>query len=256
MLFDSHAHLDDGRFTNDIEEVVQKCVDKGVSKILNVGINLESSQKAIELAEQYPFIYASVGVHPHDAKHGTAEVLSRLEELASHPKVVAMGEMGLDFYHNHSTPEVQREVFIKQVRLAKKLGLPIIVHDRDAHNEVFEILEAEKDENLTGVFHCFSGSWEFAQQCLDLGFHISLAGPVTFANAKKPKEVAKNVPIDRLLIETDCPYLTPHPFRGKRNDPALVELVAKEIAALRGIELNEVASTTAANACKLFKIDK
>ncbi|MDW7675623.1 MAG: TatD family hydrolase [Bacillota bacterium] len=256
MFFDTHAHLDDKQFNEDIDQVVDRARAVGVNTILNAGITLASSKRSIDIANRFPGVFASVGVHPHDAKSmKNEEQWQELEQLTVAPKVVALGEMGLDYFHNFSEPQIQKEVFLRQLALAKKVGLPIIIHDRDAHQDILDILSNEQDGSLTGVLHCFSGSWEMAQQCLDLGFYISLAGPVTFGNAIKPKEIAKKVPLDRLLIETDCPYLTPHPFRGKRNEPARVTLVAEEIAALREIEVEEIATKTKENGFKLFKIE-
>jgi TatD DNase family protein len=257
MYFDTHAHLDDKQFNDDLEQVIGQSISQGVTAMVNVGTTMQSSRRSIKLAQKYPQIYASVGVHPHDAKSMKDEKhWAELEELARQPKVAALGEMGLDYFHNYSEPQVQREVFRRQLALAKKLGLPVIIHDREAHQDILAILTAasKEDNNLTGVLHCFSGSWEMAKKCLELGFYISLAGPVTFANAVKPKEVAKKVPLDRLLIETDCPYLTPHPHRGKRNYPGYVKLVAEEIASLRGLPAEELAQATKENGSRLFKI--
>lgn len=257
MYFDTHAHLNDKQFKDDLEQVIEQSVAQGVSLIVNVGITLASSRRSIDLAKKYPPIYASVGIHPHDAKSmKNEEDWTELERLAQNPKVVALGEMGLDYYRNFSEPKVQQAVFRRQLSLAKKLGLPVIIHDREAHQDILDALTAEVSSTgeLTGVLHCFSGSWEMAQKCLDLGFYISLAGPVTYSNAVKPKEVAKKVPLDRLFIETDCPYLTPHPHRGKRNYPGLVKLVATEIASLRKITVEEVAQATKENGERLFRI--
>ena len=184
------------------------------------------------------------------------EDLFWIEELAKHEKVVAIGEMGLDYYWDKSPKDVQHEVFRKQIRLAKKLQMPIVIHNRDATEDVVSILREEKAETVGGIMHCFTGSLEVAKQCLDMNFYISFGGPVTFKNAKKPKEVAKEIPLDKLLIETDCPYLTPHPFRGKRNEPSYVKFVAEEIAHLRGISYEEVARKTTGNAYKIFGISR
>ena len=178
-------------------------------------------KKQWNLVETYDFIYASVGWHPVDAIDMTEEDLEWIEEYAAHPKVVALGEMGLDYHWDKSPKEIQKEVFRKQIRLAKKVKLPIIIHNRDATADIIEILKEEKAEEVGGIMHCFSGSVEIAKECIDMNFYISLGGPVTFKNAKKPKEVAEEIPLDKLLIETDCPYLTPHPYRGKRNEPSI-----------------------------------
>lgn len=254
MLFDTHAHLNATQFNEDVEQVIERARAEGVSHIVVVGFDRPTIQRAMELAEQYSFIYAAVGWHPVDAIHMTDEDLIMIERLAAHPKVVALGEMGLDYYWDQSPKEVQKEVFRKQIRLAKKVKLPIVIHNRDATADIVHILQEEHAEEVGGVMHCFSGSIEVARQCIDMNFYISFGGPVTFKNAKKPKEVAKEIPLDRLLIETDCPYLTPHPFRGRRNEPSYVKYVAEAIAELKGISFEEVAQKTSDNAKRLFGI--
>lgn len=254
MLFDTHAHLQDAKFDEDRQQVIERAVRAGVTHIVNVGFNTETIKGTLQLAENYDFIYAAVGWHPHDAKDMKEEDLKWLEELAAHPKVVALGEMGLDYYWDNSPREVQKEVFRKQIALARKVKLPIIIHARDAYQDIVDILKEENARDIGGVMHCFSGSYEIAKQCIDLNFFISFGGPLTFTNAKKPKEIAVRIPDDRLLIETDCPYLTPHPFRGKRNESAYVRLVAEALAELKGWEYERVAELTAENAKRLFKI--
>ncbi|GAC92322.1 Mg-dependent DNAse [Anoxybacillus flavithermus NBRC 109594] len=254
MLFDTHAHLNATQFNEDVGQVIERARAEGVSHIVVVGFDRPTIERAMELAEQYSFIYAAVGWHPVDAIHMTDEDLSMIERLAAHPKVVALGEMGLDYYWDQSPKDVQKEVFRKQIRLAKKVKLPIIIHNRDATADIVDILREEHAEEVGGVMHCFSGSIEVARQCMDMNFYISFGGPVTFKNAKKPKEVAKEIPLDRLLIETDCPYLTPHPFRGKRNEPSYVKYVAEAIAELKGLSFEEVAQKTFDNAKRLFGI--
>ncbi|MFX3624217.1 MAG: TatD family hydrolase [Ectobacillus sp.] len=254
MLFDTHAHLNAEQFEEDLDEVIERAKEAGVSHIVVVGFDGVTIPKAMELAETYSFIYAAVGWHPVDAIDMTDEHLQWLEELAAHPKVVALGEMGLDYYWDKSPKDVQKEVFRKQIRLAKKVKLPIIIHNREATQDIVDILREEEASEVGGIMHCFSGSVETAKQCIDMNFLISLGGPVTFKNAKKPKEVAAEIPMDKLLIETDCPYLAPHPFRGKRNEPGYVKLVAEEIAAQKGISYEEVARITAENAKRLFGI--
>jgi TatD DNase family protein len=209
----------------------------------------------MELIEQYEFLYASIGWHPVDAIDMKDEDLAWIEELSNHPKVVAIGEMGLDYHWDKSPKDVQKEVFRKQIHLAKKVKLPIIIHNRDATQDIVDILREEGAEEVGGIMHCFSGSPEIAQECVDMNFYISLGGPVTFKNAKKPKEVAKEIPLEKLLIETDCPYLAPHPNRGKRNEPAYVKLVAEQIAELKEVSLEEVENITTENAKKLFNIN-
>ncbi|WP_226679402.1 TatD family hydrolase [Mesobacillus jeotgali] len=254
MLFDTHVHLNAEQFNEDLQEVIDRAIAEGVTNMVVVGFDEITIKKALELAENYDFLYASVGWHPVDAIDMTQEHLDWLKELASHPKVVALGEMGLDYYWDKSPKEIQKEVFRKQIRLAKEVQLPIIIHNRDATADIVEILKEENAGEVGGIMHCFSGSVETALECVEMNFLISLGGPVTFKNAKKPKEVAEALPLDRLLVETDCPYLTPHPFRGKRNEPAYVKLVAEQIAELKGLTLEEVAEETARNAKKLFGI--
>ncbi len=256
MLFDTHAHLNAVQYEQDLEEVIQRAKDEGVSHIVVVGFDRPTIKRAMELTESYDFIYAAVGWHPVDAIDMTDEDLAWIKELASHPKVVALGEMGLDYYWDKSPKEVQKEVFRKQIALAKEVKLPIIIHNREATADILEILKEENAHEVGGIMHCFSGSLEVARQCMDMNFYISFGGPVTFKNAKKPKEVAAAIPLEYLLIETDCPYLTPHPFRGKRNEPSYVKYVAEKIAELRELTFEEVAHITTENAKKIFSISR
>lgn len=254
MLFDTHAHLNAEQFEEDLEEVIARAKENGVENMVIVGFDRPTITRAMELVEQYDFMYASIGWHPVDAIDMTEEDLAWIEELSSHPKVVAIGEMGLDYYWDKSPKEVQKEVFRKQIHLAKRVKLPIVIHNREATADIVDILREEGASEVGGIMHCFSGSVEVAQECVHMNFYISLGGPVTFKNARKPKEVAEALPLDKLLIETDCPYLAPHPYRGKRNEPSYVKLVAEQIAELKGISYEEVASITTANAKKLFAI--
>ncbi|MEW4286626.1 TatD family hydrolase [Priestia koreensis] len=256
MLFDTHVHLNAEQYDEDLQEVIDRALDAGVQNMVVVGFDEETINKAMELVERYDFLYASVGWHPVDAIDMTDEHLAWLEELAAHPKVVALGEMGLDYHWDKSPKDVQKEVFRKQIRLARKVKLPIIIHNRDATEDVVEILSEENVKEVGGIMHCFTGSLEVAKQCMNMNMYISYGGPVTFKNAKKPKEVVVDIPLDRLLIETDCPYLTPHPHRGKRNEPGYVSLVAEQIAELRGISYEELAVKTTENAKKLFGINR
>jgi TatD DNase family protein len=255
MLFDTHVHLNAEQFNEDLEEVISRAKEAGVGKMVVVGFDRPTIERAMELVERYDFLYASIGWHPVDAIDMTDEDLVWIEELSSHSKVVALGEMGLDYHWDKSPKEIQKEVFRKQIHLAKKVKLPIVIHNRDATQDIVDILREEGAEEVGGIMHCFSGSPEIAQECVDMNFYISLGGPVTFKNAKKPKEVAKEIPLERLLIETDCPYLAPHPNRGKRNEPAYVKLVAEQIAELKGISLEEIEAVTTENANKLFNIN-
>ncbi|MCK6208586.1 TatD family hydrolase [Bacillus infantis] len=256
MLFDTHVHLNAEQFEEDLEEVIGRAQAEGVSHMVVVGFDRPTITKAMELAEAYDFIFACVGWHPVDAIDMTDEDLAWIEELAAHPKVVAIGEMGLDYHWDKSPKDVQKDVFRRQIRMAKKVKLPIVIHNRDATADVVEILREEGAGEVGGIMHCYSGSVEVAKECLDMNFYISLGGPVTFKNAKKPKEVAEAVPLEKLLIETDCPYLAPHPYRGKRNEPAYVKLVAEQIAELKGLAFKEVAEATTENAKRLFGISR
>lgn len=253
MLTDTHTHLNVEQFDEDREEVIQRAKDNGITRIINIGFNRETIPTSMQLAEQYDFIYSAVGWHPQDAKDMLPQDLDWIESLCAHPKVVAIGEIGLDYHWDTSPKDVQKDVFREQIRLARKLKMPIIIHNRDAHQDIVQILKEERAEEVGGVMHCFSGSWEVAKQCLDMNFYISFGGPITFKNAKQPKEVLSKVPLDRLLVETDAPYLTPHPFRGKRNETGYVRLVAEAAAEIRELKLEEIAKITTENANKLFK---
>ena len=253
MLVDSHAHIDDERFDTDRDKVLERAAAAGISLILNIGADMESSARSIALCEKHSEIYAAVGMHPHDSKDMREEDYIQLERWTAHPRVVAIGEIGLDYHYDLSPRPVQKEVFLRQLDIARKTGKPFIVHEREAHADTFEIIRAAA-QGLKGVFHCFSGSVETAREYLKMGFYISVAGPVTFSKSSKTKEVARFVPLDRLLVETDSPYLTPQPFRGKRNEPAYVRLVAEEIAKLRNIPLEELAEATTRNVQELFSI--
>jgi len=235
MYFDSHAHLDDEKFDGDRDRVAESLSEQEISGVLNVCSSIEKIDLCLELAQKYDRIYAAVGVHPHEAALATDEVLKRVSEVAQNPKVKAYGEIGLDYFHNFSPRDVQKRVFEVQINIAYGLKLPIVVHDRDAHQDVYEILSAHRNKIYGGMMHMFSGSWDMAKKFMDLGLHISLGGPVTFKNAVAPVEVAKKIPLDRLLIETDCPYMSPHPLRGTRNNPGNVKIIAQKIAELRGI---------------------
>ncbi|GAB2563915.1 TatD family hydrolase [Gracilibacillus alcaliphilus] len=254
MLFDTHVHLNVSHFDEDREEVLARAEQAGVKYMVVVGFDHETIPKAIEMAEQHNHIYAAVGWHPVDAIDMTAKELAWLEELSNHPKVVALGEMGLDYHWDKSPKDIQKEVFRKQIRLAKKVKLPIIIHNREATEDIVEILQEEDAKEVGGIMHCYNDSVEYVDSCLEMNFYISLGGPVTFKNANLPKEVAKYVPADRLLIETDCPFLAPHPKRGKRNEPAYVQLIAEQIAALRDISYDELSQQTTKNAKRLFQI--
>ncbi|ALC83257.1 MULTISPECIES: TatD family hydrolase [Bacillus] len=254
MLFDTHVHLNADQYNEDVNEVIERARDAGVEKMVVVGFDRPTIEKAMKLIEEYSFLYAAIGWHPVDAIDMKDEDLKWIKELTAHPKVVAIGEMGLDYHWDKSPKDIQKTVFRKQIALAKEVKLPIIIHNRDATEDVVAILEEEGASEVGGIMHCYSGSIEIAQKCMDMNFYISFGGPVTFKNAKKPKEVAKEIPFDRLLIETDCPYLTPHPFRGKRNEPGYVKYIAEQIAELKGVSYAEIAKITTKNAEKIFSI--
>ncbi|MCP4717160.1 MAG: TatD family hydrolase, partial [Deltaproteobacteria bacterium] len=251
-FIDTHAHLDLPEFQKDRKEVIERARQADVKTMITVGIGIQECKAAIRLAEQYPFIYATVGMHPHNAKHLDLDALDFLEEQARHEKVVALGEMGLDFYRNRSPRQDQIRCFRAQLDLAGSLQLPVVIHDRDAHKESVAILREENGGAFGGVIHCFSGDAAMAFACIDMGFHISIPGTVTFKNARSLHEVVRKIPLASLLIETDCPFLTPVPNRGKRNEPAYVVRVAKQVAALKKVSVEAVAETTTRNARTVF----
>jgi len=250
-MIDSHAHLDFPQFDDDREAVIERAREAGLAAILNVGADLVSSRAAVALAEQYDSIYAAVGVHPHDAKMVTPAVLDELRALTRHPKVVAIGEIGLDYYRDLSPRPVQRQVFADQLALATELALPVVIHDREAHDDVLAVLYGWQG---TGVIHSYSAGLERLDEVLGLGFSIGISGPVTFRRAHRLRSVAAAVPLERLLVETDCPYLTPVPYRGRRNEPAYVQYVAEAVAQARGIAEEALARATTDNARRLFGI--
>ncbi|KAA6470869.1 TatD family hydrolase [Bacillus swezeyi] len=254
MLFDTHAHLNAEQFNDDLEDVIARAKEEKVEHIVVVGFDRPTITRAMELIEEYDFIYAAIGWHPVDAIDMTDEDLAWIKDLSSHEKVVAIGEMGLDYHWDKSPKDIQKDVFRKQIALAKEVNLPIVIHNRDATEDVVAILREEGAEEVGGIMHCFTGSAEIAKDCINMNFYLSFGGAVTFKNAKKPKEVVKQIPNDRILIETDCPFLTPHPYRGKRNEPSYVKLVAEQIAELKGLTYEEVAVMTTENAKKLFGI--
>jgi TatD DNase family protein len=254
MLFDTHTHLNAEQFEEDYKEVIERAREAGVSRMVVVGFDRPTITRAMELIELYDELYASVGWHPVDAVDMTDSDLTWIESLAKHPKVVALGEMGLDYHWDKSPAEIQKKIFRVQIQLAKMLKLPIIIHNREATKDIIQILDEEGAKDVGGIMHCFSADWKAARLCLDMNFHISFGGPVTFKNAEETREVAKKIPLDRLLIETDCPFLSPHPFRGKRNEPARVRLIAEQLAELKGLSLEELGLITTQNANRLFQI--
>lgn len=253
MYFDTHTHLDDDKFNEDREAVIAKIREAGIAFAVNVGSGIEESRNSIALAERYDFIYAAVGVHPGNTGHMTDADLETVKQMASHEKVVAIGEIGLDYYYDEPDRAIQKYWFEKQLILAKELDMPYIIHDRDAHGDTMDIIR--KTGYTKGVMHCYSGSCEMAKVLLDMGFYISIAGQVTFKNAPKLQEVARFVPPERLLIETDSPYLTPVPFRGKRNDSSNVAYTCAKIAELKGMDKEELAKITLENGKKFYGLE-
>lgn len=254
MLFDTHAHYDDERFELDRSDVIERAHRSGVSYIINAASDIKSCEEGIAFARKYEYMYAAVGVHPHEVGKLDENTLDRIGQLAKEEKVVAIGEIGLDYYYDTAPREIQKHWFAQQINLARELQLPIIVHDRDAHQDSMNILKDNKANEVGGVFHCYSGSVEMAKELIDYNFYISVGGALTFKNAKKLVEVVRWVPMERLLIETDCPYLTPEPHRGKRNDSSYVRFVAEKMAQIKELSFEEVAEITLENAKKLFRI--
>ncbi len=255
MFFDTHAHYDDKGFDNDRDLVLKKAYEGGVKYILSASTDIASSVENISLTQKYDFIYTAVGIHPHNVLDINNQIISALADFASYPGVVAIGEIGLDYYYDNAPREIQKMWFSKQLSLAVNLKKPVIVHDREAHEDTMDIIKSENARNVGGVFHCYSGSVEMAREVLNQNFYISIAGAITFKNVKRLQEVVKYIPEDRLLIETDSPYLTPEPFRGKRNDSSYIHLIAERIAAIKGKSVREIAEITTLNARKLFNIN-
>ncbi len=253
MLIDSHAHLDMEDFDADRELVIKRALQGGVTRIVTIGIDIPSSRKAIEIAKKHEFIYAAVGYHPHNAKKADPGDLKKLRTLASEPKVVAWGEIGLDFFRRHSPHDTQVRAFEHQLDIAFELDLPVIIHDRDAHSDLLSILK-KRNRLYRGVIHCFSGNYDLAMALIELGFFISFPGTVTYKKAIDTQTAASRIPLERLLVETDCPYLTPVPFRGKRNEPLYVNHTAEKIAQLRQMGLEQLAEATSANTIRLFNL--
>ena len=252
MFFDTHAHYDDERYDGDRDLLLESMRESGVSLILNAGSSVENSRQGLQIAEKYPFVYASVGVHPHDAKEMDENSISELLELSRHQKALAIGEIGLDYHYNLSPVETQKERFREQLELARETNLPVIIHEREAFADVMEILADFSD--LRGVFHCFSGDRDAAKRVLDMGWMLSFTGVVTFKKAATSLDVATYVPIERLMLETDAPYLSPEPLRGKRNDSRNLIHIAKKLAEARGITVEELAAMTMDNGKRFFEV--
>lgn len=253
MLIDVHAHYDDKQYNDDREEIINKAKKSGVDIIINSGSNIKSSQRSSELSQKYDFIYATVGVHPHDTERTPENTIDILNGLLENPKIVAIGEIGLDYFRDFSQKESQKYWFKKQMDFIADVKYPVVIHSRDAHGDCLEMVKRYKDK-VKGIFHCYAGSVEMAQELIKLGYMFSFGGVVTFTNAKSCHEVIRNIPIEYILLETDCPYLAPHPHRGERNDSSYMHLIARRIAELKNISIDEVAQKTSENAKRCFKI--
>jgi TatD DNase family protein len=254
MLIDSHAHLDMKQFDSDRDGVIDRAVSADVRHIITVGIDIKSSRNALNLTTHYPSIFATAGIHPHNADNANKDDLEHIELIAQHDKIIAIGEIELDFFLNRSARQNQIEVFTQQLSIAISLDLPVVIHDREAHTETVNILSSFKQNELHGMIHCFSGDYELAKTFINLGYYISIPGTVTYKNAGQIQDVAKRVSLNRLLLETDAPFLTPIPFRGKRNEPSYIIHTAQKIARLRGISFEEVSYQTSKNVCQLFNL--
>ena len=252
MYFDTHAHYDDKRFDEDRDELLSSMHGAGITMIVNAGGDVSSSEFGLRLADKYPFIYAAVGVHPHEAKSMTDTTAAELEALLKRPKAVAVGEIGLDYHYDYSPRDVQRERFREQLELARHVGKPVIIHERESLGDTLDIISDFRD--LTGVFHCYSGSWETAKTILDMGWYLSFTGVITYKNARRALEVVEKMPADRIMAETDCPYLTPEPLRGKRNSSLYLPYTVGKIAEIRGITAEEAAGMTMANGLRFYGI--
>lgn len=254
-MFDSHAHYDDEKFNPDRDEIIHTAHMSGVNYILNASSDIKSSLMSVELARRHGFVYASVGIHPHEVGNCTRDDIASIEEMVlNNSKIVAIGEIGLDYYYDHSPREKQQHWFAEQIRLAGKLKLPVIIHDRDAHEDTLKIMRECNAGEYGGVMHCYSGSPEMLKSVFDNNMYISIGGPVTFKNAKRVIDVVKCAPLERILVETDSPYLAPEPFRGKRNDSSLLRYIVHKIAEIKGVSFEEVREITTENAMKVFGI--
>jgi TatD DNase family protein len=259
MIIDSHAHLDMKAFESDRHQVIERAWDAGLGAVITVGVGeaLSEIEGAVALADEYERVFATVGVHPHDAQRIEPEWYPHIERLARHPKVVGIGETGLDYHYMHSPREVQRDAFERFLRMGREAGLPVVIHTREADEDTISVLREAREEGgeaLSGVVHCFSGDYALARQVLDLGLHISFTGVITFPKAGPLRDVLKKIPLEKILLETDCPYLSPVPFRGKRNEPARVLHVAETVAEVLGRPIDEVARITSENVFRLFRL--
>ena len=254
MLIDSHAHLEMPEFKKDLEAVIQRAKGSGVEYIFTVGTEKKDWKRAVEIADSHPSIYVILGVHPHNAKEIDDQTYPTLKKLCRNGKVKAYGEIGLDFFRNLSPRDIQLKRFREQIGLAKELDLPIVIHDREAHRETLEILKSEKAEESGGIIHCFSGDYEMAKACMDMGFYISIPGSITFKNAEGFRKIVERIPLESLLVETDAPFLTPEPFRGKRNEPSYVRYTAQKVAEIKKVSFEKVAEITTQNALRVYRL--
>jgi len=254
MLIDSHAHLEMPEFKRDLEEVIRRAKESGVGYLFTVGTERKDWTRALEIAHSHPSVYVILGVHPHNAKEIDEETYPVLRKLCRNEKVKAYGEIGLDFYRNLSPRDVQLRRFREQIGLAKELGLPIVVHDREAHQETLEILKSEKAGDCGGIIHCFSGDYEMGKACIEMGLYISIPGSITYKNAEKFQEVVKKLPLESLLIETDAPFLAPVPFRGKRNEPGYLRYTAEKVAEIKRVSFEKVTGATTENALRVYRL--
>lgn len=255
MLFDSHAHYNDERFSEDRDEILSKMCENGVGYIMNACSSVAEIPDIIDIIEKYPFVYGAVGVHPHECADMSEDDIELLKKYSHHPKIKAIGEIGLDYFYDNSPRDKQKYWFGRQIDLAVELNMPIIIHDRDAHRDTLDILNEHRAEKVGGAFHCYTGSVEMLKDVLEMNLYVAFGGSLTFKKAAKPIEAAKAVPLDRLLIETDSPYLTPEPHRGKRNSSLYVHYVAEKLAEIRGMDVKEIIQITTENAKKCFRID-
>jgi len=254
MMVDTHSHLQLEHFDADRPQVISNAREAGVVAIIVVGTDVSSSRAAIDLAERHPEIYAAVGIHPNDCTETSVRDLAQIAMLAQHGKVVAIGEIGLDNYWKKATPEIQREVFVRQIRMAEQMGKPVIIHNREAGQDILQTLEGEGINQVFGVFHCFAEDEAYSERVLSLGAHISFTGNLTYKKSPLPS-VAREIPLDRLLLETDSPFMAPVPLRGKRNEPAQVRLIAEKLAEIKGVRLQEICERTTENAARLFQLN-
>lgn len=256
MIFESHAHYDDKAFDEDREELLNSFHDAGIESVVNIGSTIEGSKKTIELTKEYPFIYGSIGVHPSETTDMNEDDMNWLRQMSSQDKIVAIGEIGLDYYWDTVEKEIQKHWFERQMELAKEVHLPVVIHSRDAAKDTFEMIKSAKLDECNGVIHCYAYSRELAKQYIDLGYYIGIGGVLTFKNSRKLKEVVEYIPLESILLETDAPYLSPEPNRGRRNSSLNLKYIAREIAKLKDIDYEEVIETTKNNAIKLFNIEK